>query len=788
MYLQESNLPRLEIGRLLRSLPDLTHWESVAWTAGSFGLVFILLMSTMLTLETFVSRDKYVLVAIVLGVIPVLSIACKFHLKSIAWIVRAPNPHIFLCFNFTVVLIGILWHFLTLSKSGFLSFNPRFFSLIYLVGLSFTASLLYAHRNSPRKEPPAYLFNLANKVLIAVVPVMLLAVVVLPANWRLYRPFDNLAGIAGACLALVALAFWRTPLLWRSTRLKKYFTLSINAAVFLSPFLMMDALLSYDALHYTAYLGSSTAVAAGRFPLIDVFCQYGLSYLVYNFGFIVLPNTYHAAALITTFTSALYILCALVILRKLVISDWAFLILGTTLPFFFWMTYHYGSNLTPSHGGMRYFPIFLVAALLVRLDNQRFFSKASIAALFLAWVWSFEAALYSTFIYAAYLLGCAATASENLKVFLRLSIRHLGKLIGLFAIFVILISSIYLAAFGALPRYDLYLSIVLSYVGSDPFMDYSFFQEGFFAWIPVLTAYFVAAVLVVQVAASKTLPKPEWTGKLSVLFALGVSVGIYCLLSTQSFILKAVLIPFYLLFYWALDASMISKQKETFTTASSIGLTPVFVFIWFILAGVAWSNFIAPLSYGTPNTSVLRHILSFGSPFPADFVGRLSRSCPPTGTVQVGNACDPSATMPAIQYQEFRDVLDRWQGQEKTLLTFHVGGTIMEVLSAKAHTLPLSFSYVEGFSPQLFKYIVDRSRKVIANDLHERNTVILPKNLSELNELDWALLRSVTEVWTLYLVDHTENFNVFRLANPNSRPETERLELPDRPIKRRNAL
>ncbi len=61
---------------------------------------------------------------------------------------------------------------------------------------------------------------------------------------------------------------------------------------------------SLDALHYTAYLGPANAVAAGRIPLVDVFCQYGQSYLIYLLALEWLPWTYGAAALVTFIRSA----------------------------------------------------------------------------------------------------------------------------------------------------------------------------------------------------------------------------------------------------------------------------------------------------------------------------------------------------------------------------------------------------------------------------------------------------------------------------------------------------
>src|SRR6266511_1909444 len=68
----------------------------------------------------------------------------------------------------------------------------------------------------------------------------------------------------------------------------------------LTSLLMMDVELSYDALHYTSYLAPSLAVKGGGIPLVDVFCQYGLCYLIFNLFFLVFPPTFHSAALLVT--------------------------------------------------------------------------------------------------------------------------------------------------------------------------------------------------------------------------------------------------------------------------------------------------------------------------------------------------------------------------------------------------------------------------------------------------------------------------------------------------------
>ncbi|MEY3182919.1 MAG: hypothetical protein RLZ35_904 [Pseudomonadota bacterium] len=55
--------------------------------------------------------------------------------------------------------------------------------------------------------------------------------------------------------------------------------------VYLSPLLLFNIPSSFDLIHYDAYIGPAIAVLHGKIPLIDVFCQYGLSYLLFTLVF-----------------------------------------------------------------------------------------------------------------------------------------------------------------------------------------------------------------------------------------------------------------------------------------------------------------------------------------------------------------------------------------------------------------------------------------------------------------------------------------------------------------------
>jgi hypothetical protein len=221
---------------------------------------------------------------------------------------------------------------------------------------------------------------------------------------------------------------------------------------------------------------------------------------------------------------------------------------------------------------------------------------------------------------------------------------------------------------------------------------------------------------------------------------------------------------------------------------STLALAPVFVFLCAVVTGATAGTFADPPEYTKPNTSVLHYLVTRGRLLPTDFRGRLNDFCAPPSRPELGSACIPFIYPPAIHFDEFRTVLETWQGQLPTLLTFHPQNTILSIYFQKPHRLPLSFSLADGYSAALFKYIVQRSRPLMTNEFREGELVVVTKDLSALDELQWNLLKELTGIWKLEQVHATENFAIYRMVKgPHSTDETI-LSLPNRPVKTRNGF
>jgi hypothetical protein len=162
------------------------------------------------------------------------------------------------------------------------------------------------------------------------------------------------------------------------------------------------------------------------------------------------------------------------------------------------------------------------------------------------------------------------------------------------------------------------------------------------------------------------------------------------------------------------------------------------------------------------------------------------KTCNIQGVIEPGNVCTGDQNMPSAHYQEFAKLLAKWQADEADFLTFHPADTLLSATLRKPNALPVSFSYTDGFSPALFRYILDRAEPVIQS-LRTGRALIATMDLAQLNELQWALLRRIVATWDLIPVEETEHFAVYRLEVRQAAARRT-MVLPDRPIKTRNGF
>ena len=148
---------------------DLSTDETFAWMCGSFGVLLILLLSSALTLRTFVARDKYVLVAALMGVAPIFAATPP---RRFSWIKQGNTSKVFLFINLLFILCGSLWLGATAVRPYVPRFNPRALSLAYVVS---AAVILVCARRAMVKGSERRWLDAVNAVLLFVTPLALVS-------------------------------------------------------------------------------------------------------------------------------------------------------------------------------------------------------------------------------------------------------------------------------------------------------------------------------------------------------------------------------------------------------------------------------------------------------------------------------------------------------------------------------------------------------------------------------------------------------------------------------------
>ena len=144
-------------------------------------------------------------------------------------------------------------------------------------------------------------------------------------------------------------------------------------------YLLICPLPCFETSHYSAYLGPFHLFRQGGWPLVDVFSQYGLSFLAYlPLGFL-LPFNYAAAALVTNVFNIAMLLVAFAIIYTLVGRCKFALPVSAILILVIWLSFPYNVSYTPSVFGVRWLPTWTLCWLLVRTTTVR---QAG------AWLWA----------------------------------------------------------------------------------------------------------------------------------------------------------------------------------------------------------------------------------------------------------------------------------------------------------------------------------------------------------------------------------------------------------------
>jgi hypothetical protein len=323
------------------------------------------------------------------------------------------------------------------------------------------------------------------------------------------RPIFFGCGFLGA-LTLMAIEIVVRP---KASGLMNTILVVVSFAGLLSLF---DSRLSMESLSYGPYLGPALRTLHGGAPLVDTFSQYGLSFVL--FAAIIWASDYSFQAIVgfvSAINIAMFLIFGLIALRMLGGRAIPFLMMAISVVAIV-QNYPFDITYNPSVFGVRFLPLFMLAATLIISEYRG--GWLQIVTIALCSIWSFE-----TFAFGMILLGTfflVTTLTSGGTVVRAISRAATAPMAFLLAQLVL--SAIWLAVFHSLPRYGPYLELVRSYTDLTPGYWAMPIEPGFRAWLLHVVAYSSALGLCLLRATEVRSTSPRSRVALACVAALGI--------------------------------------------------------------------------------------------------------------------------------------------------------------------------------------------------------------------------------------------------------------------------
>lgn len=216
-------------------------------------------------------------------------------------------------------------------------------------------------------------------------------------------------GSAGGALCVVAIYAGPQLLASRSARARTGGRLLLAACAIGAGIVILRVALhvgysctpSFWPRTYSEWVGPANAVLAGGVPMVDAISLYGvLDYLVYAAAFkFIVPPSFFAADAVTVALNALAVVLAIVICLKAARNRFLVLIvIAAIVPALPWIWIAH-----PAGSAARFAAPMLLLLALAWLRPGRTLSWATIAAMVVCGLWSWEVLLWATLAYTAFL-------------------------------------------------------------------------------------------------------------------------------------------------------------------------------------------------------------------------------------------------------------------------------------------------------------------------------------------------------------------------------------------------
>jgi hypothetical protein len=587
--------------------------------------------------------------------------------------------------------------------------------------------------------------------------------------WTFHRANENMvvwvfSGASVLVIMLLVQVFFfekRKP-----SDFSKYYTILLC----FSPLLLFDVVNNFDVEHYNAYVAPAIAVLHGKIPLIDVFCHYGFSYLLFTLLFLFLPNNYSVLGAVISGMNVWCLILFLLMLKRVVRNPSYFLILSITTVFGSHYLLAHSENIIPSALAMRYFPTFLIMyCLFKRLyasnasENKAFFTAPILFFLLvLNALWSIESILFLLVMVSAY-FWLTIDSWKHMGVAL---IKLVAFIFGVY----LAVALVYGLVLGQLPSYKTYLKYIYYYLDPDTKIGSRFlfvnngFLSRFFIWIPMAIMHVVGLFYLVYHRFVKKIRNIE-IQSLLFLNAVGVASVVYFIFQPSLFTFICTGYPSLLV----LVGGLIQLKEKTKSGCFRFGLNLSLIVMTYIFIVIMALSVKSRPATAEPNGNILTQFLYDGNIFHENFFYNLNHFCTnksPENRSDVlaitENSCKRNG-----YHQEMYDVIDKWFKNEDEILLFHRDLTEALVEHHKIHRLMVS-PLNDYLSYDIRSHVMSK----VSSYVHLGDIVVVDKDLN-LFPIEISILKKMDTMFSFSLLEETPHFMVFKLTNKQEKKESD---------------
>lgn len=539
-----------------------------------------------------------------------------------------------------------------------------------------------------------------------------------------------------------------------------------------SPILLIDAMNVFDIEHYNAYLAPAIAVLNGKIPLIDVFCHYGLSYLVFTIAYLFMPNNYAIAGLIVSGLNVVCWITLLLMLRAMVKNPVYFTVLAISSVFGINYMFGHSLNISPSALCMRYLPSIIFAyVLLISIDSKKFQENANVlfkrlwfnALMLINAFWSVESLCSMIVMY----VGYQWLGNTTWRLFFN---RVAGFFAWIFFVYLVFYV-IYFICFKQFPNYSIYLNYIYDYMNpyhkiGDRFLlvDTSVYQDSFL-WIIFATTQLVCFFYFLR---HRFFDKETDIYHLKVLFLnIVATVFLVYFILQGSFV--TMMISGYPALMLFLSVLVLEKEKtksdvlRVFSSASLCVISFVFFTSGLNVLSVEYKDFFKQgdllyESFQHRGLSLDRFLYNL-----THFCSKKEKS-PGVGNVI---AIEENTCVRNSHHEALKEAVNKWYPKEKEIWLFHRDLTEILIETHKVHKVlvsPVNDSVVRSLYE---KVLSDALKKAKFGDV-----IIVEKDFN-LFPIELAILKNISKVFNFKLLEETPQLKVFQLFNKDSSKKTD---------------